>query len=357
MIWLHIFVYSSLFLYKFCDSYVFSQKKIQLIPPKYRNYQPLPLLPSRFDDAVEKVIYTVPEYLVDLISKRKHLRLSVNEVAMLTGNNFDTVRRDLMSIAALTNARLEVTNDGDILYSFPMNIDNVLRRKSINYKIRKSYETIAPYVSYTYRASFGVCLIASLVLVMIAMITASASISSSSSSSSSNDDNRKTDHHHSSTRINFHLLFDIGDFFRFYQYTSAGSNRGFIPTGQMSSNAFLPAIYSVLFGDGNPNATKQQTLYQLASQYIVSRQGVVTAEELALFTQDLSTYFPTSIRRSTTTNSNSNNNGNPDNTLAVGIDSLVESGVLPILLKFRGQPIVTEDGYILYHFPVRFNCI
>jgi hypothetical protein len=43
--------------------------------------------------------------------------------------------------------------------------------------------------------------------------------------------------------------------------------------------------------------------------------------------------------------------------VTVGIDSLVESGVLPILLKYRGQPIVTEDGYILYHFPVRFNCI
>ena len=46
---------------------------------------------------------------------------------------------------------------------------------------------------------------------------------------------------------------------------------------------FLESVFSYIFGDGNPNQQIEQKRLKLASQYIRSRNGAVTAEELAPF--------------------------------------------------------------------------
>lgn len=46
---------------------------------------------------------------------------------------------------------------------------------------------------------------------------------------------------------------------------------------------FLEAIFSVVFGDGDPNAAFEGARWRAAGAYVTARGGVVTAEELALF--------------------------------------------------------------------------
>ncbi|KAK4480826.1 hypothetical protein RD792_011677 [Penstemon davidsonii] len=85
---------------------------------------------------------------------------------------------------------------------------------------------------------------------------------------------------------------------------------------------FIESIFSFVFGDGDPNQGIEEERWKLIGQYIASNGGVVTAEELAPYLDLEST-------------------ANMDD----------ESYILPVLLRFDGQPEVDEEGNILYRFP------
>jgi hypothetical protein len=90
---------------------------------------------------------------------------------------------------------------------------------------------------------------------------------------------------------------------------------------------FLEAIFSFVFGDGDPNEDFDRKRWQAIGRYIQSRGGTVVAEELAPFL-DLK---PTADRGSRVT-----------------VD---ESYMLPVLARFNGRPEVDDAGQILYVFP------
>ncbi len=73
-----------------------------------------------------------------------------------------------------------------------------------------------------------------------------------------------------------------------------------------------------MFGDGNPNARLKEDRWQYIAQLIRANGGVVTAEQLAPYTD-----------------------ADPKN----------EDGVLPVLVRFDGRPEVTDSGNIVYLFP------
>ena len=77
---------------------------------------------------------------------------------------------------------MAVTNDGDILYSFPRNVRSILQQRSLGQKVRTTYAAASPFLFYLLRASFGVALLASL------LALGSAFVVVSSSSRSSDDD-------------------------------------------------------------------------------------------------------------------------------------------------------------------------
>nr|GLL17946.1 uncharacterized protein At5g03900, chloroplastic [Ipomoea trifida] len=85
---------------------------------------------------------------------------------------------------------------------------------------------------------------------------------------------------------------------------------------------FIESVFSFVFGDGDPNQGIEEERWKLIGQYIASNGGVVTAEELAPYL-DVET-----------------SNKTDD-----------ESYVLPVLLRFDGQPEIDEEGNILYRFP------
>jgi hypothetical protein len=84
---------------------------------------------------------------------------------------------------------------------------------------------------------------------------------------------------------------------------------------------FLEAIFSFLFGDGNPNADLEETRWRAIASVIRRQRGVIISEQLAPF---LDPAKPGAIQ---------------------------EEEVLPALLRFNGQPHVSPDGDLVYAFP------
>jgi hypothetical protein len=92
-------------------------------------------------------------------------------------------------------------------------------------------------------------------------------------------------------------------------------------------SGIFESIYSYIFGDGDPNRSVEAARLREASKVIRKNGGAVTAEQLAPFCDV----------------------DDPDE---LGDKFLVEEGfVLPIVSQLGGEPVVTDDGDIVYIFP------
>lgn len=96
---------------------------------------------------------------------------------------------------------------------------------------------------------------------------------------------------------------------------------------EQERSGIFEGIYSYIFGDGDPNRTVEAARLREASKVIRQNDGAVTAEQLAPFCDV----------------------DDPDE---LGDKFLVEEGfVLPIVSQLGGEPVVTDDGDIVYLFP------
>jgi len=86
---------------------------------------------------------------------------------------------------------------------------------------------------------------------------------------------------------------------------------------------FLEAVFSFLFGDGNPNADLEERRWQAIATVIRNNGGAVAAEQVAPYLDDLGT----------------------------GYNREYEDYMLPVLSRFNGRPEVSPEGQIVYHFP------
>ncbi|GFH13134.1 uncharacterized protein HaLaN_08958, partial [Haematococcus lacustris] len=95
---------------------------------------------------------------------------------------------------------------------------------------------------------------------------------------------------------------------------------------------FVEAIFSFVFGDGDPNAKFDEQRWTALATLIQQRGGVVTAEEMAPFL-DPPAVDPQALASGSAAYSD-------------------ESFVLPALIRFGGEPFVDEgSGALLYRFP------
>ncbi|KAL9315636.1 hypothetical protein ACSQ67_016637 [Phaseolus vulgaris] len=157
---------------------------------------------------------------------------------------------------------------------------------------------------------------------------------------------------------------------------------------------FIESVFSFVFGDGDPNQGIEEERWKLIGQYIASNGGVVAAEELAPYLDidsmeglKTSRYdmiqpfvmrlcnFTLDWHDSRTISALGGKCGSVPNIRVGGRSSLKsckqeivveqvvsrgldkhctnddESYILPVLLRFDGQPDVDEKGNILYRFP------
>ncbi|KAI0563848.1 hypothetical protein FGB62_33g194 [Gracilaria domingensis] len=251
----------------------------------------------------------VSEPVLRAVEASRQLRQTVPDIAARCGLSVADVATQAAKLAALTRTPIDVTDTGDLAYRFPSNVRGLLRAASLRAKLRMAWQTVFPPLYSAVRLAFGALLILSIVVTFVAIAVLGSAASSS-------DDDRR------SSRSNFMpVRFFAPDIFDIIWYSRA--TRHYRREKSPDEMSFLEAVYSFVFGDGDPNADVETRRYRTIAAIIRSNKGAVTAEQLAPYLDP--TY----------------NDGNV-------VD---ESFVLPVLQRFNGHPEVTEDGDIIYVFP------
>ncbi|XP_044483025.1 uncharacterized protein At5g03900, chloroplastic [Mangifera indica] len=240
-------------------------------------------------------------------------RVTIGDVASKAGLTLSQAQKALQALAADTDGFLEVSDEGDVLYVFPKDYRAKLAAKSFRIKVEPLVEKAKAGAEYLIRVSFGTALIASIVIVYTTIIAALLS-------SRSDEDNRGRRSRSYGTGFTFYVNpFDMFWYWDPYYYR----RRRVRADDDDNKMNFVESIFSFVFGDGDPNQGIEEERWKLIGQYIASSGGVVTAEELAPYLDVQS----------------------------AGSIMSDESYILPVLLRFDGQPEIDEEGNILYRFP------
>lgn len=258
---------------------------------------------------------------VETLSRRQP-RQTVADIAATAGISLSSASDEAVKLASLTGAAIDVSDAGDLAYKFPSDVRAVLRGRSARAAAAMFWRRIAPAVFTAARVGFGALLVLSIVITFVALAVLSAA-------STRDDDNRRGD----SRSMSFfgpRLFFgpDIFDII-FYSQRSAARRRYYEQYGGETEKeegmSFLEAVYSFVFGDGDPNVDFDDRRWRNVAAVIRANRGAVTADQLAPLLDPPPMSSSSSV-----------------------VD---ESFMLPALTRFQGCPEVTDDGDIVYVFP------
>jgi len=240
-------------------------------------------------------------------------RVTVGDVAAQSGLELNFAQQGLLALASEAGGNLQVAESGDVVYLFPKNFRSILRNKYWQLRWQQTWSKIWQVLFYIIRISFGIVLIASILLMLVAIITIYIAMNSS------NDDREGGRGGSFGGGFYFMPRFWIGDIFWWFDpgYNSRRRQRKRQAAGNYQMN-FLEAVFSFLFGDGNPNADLEETRYSTIGAVIRSNKGAVTGEQIAPYVDET----------------------DED-----------ENYMLPVLSRFNGYPEVSPQGEIIYYFP------
>ncbi|BAZ50260.1 hypothetical protein NIES4103_28760 [Nostoc sp. NIES-4103] len=237
-------------------------------------------------------------------------RVTIGDVATQAGLNVAEAGQGLLTLASDAGGHLQVAETGDIVYQFPRNFREILRKKYLQLQLQEWWKKLWGIIFYLIRIFFGIFLIASIALIIITIII----ITTANSDRDSN--NRDS---------NFG-----GGFFFFpdlFWYLSPNYDTHYQERRQtrhhQSNLNFFEAVFSFLFGDGNPNANLEERRWQEIAAVIRSHRGAVVAEQIAPYLDDIGEVYRQEY----------------------------EDYMLPVLIRFNGQPTVSPEGQIVYYFP------
>ncbi|WP_346290512.1 hypothetical protein [Sphaerothrix gracilis] len=251
-------------------------------------------------------------------------RVTVGDVATQAGLNVQVAQSDLLALASETQAHLQVSEAGEIAYEFPRNFRGILQSKYWRLRLQQTWEKVWSVLFYLIRISFGILLLASIALIFI---TIAILLIAMNSSRSDNDNGGGFGGSRGGGGgfIFVPRLWFGPDLFWFFHY-----DRGYrrqqparARTRTHSELNFFEAIFSFLFGDGDPNADLEERRWQTIGTVIRNSGGVVVAEQIAPYLDDL----------------------------GEGWSKEYEDYMLPVLSRFNGQPEVTPGGSLVYRFP------
>lgn len=249
-------------------------------------------------------------------------RVTVGDVATQAGLNVNLAQGGLLALASDAGGHLQVSETGEIAYLFPKNFRAVLRNKFLRLRLKEWWEKIWGVLFYLIRISFGIILLLSIVLIFVTialiLVAASASRDSNDSGGGSNDSG--------GGGMVFMPHFWFGpDLFWFFDpyYDDRSQRRRVVSRSDKRQMNFLESVFSFLFGDGNPNADLEERRWQEIATVIRNNRGAVTAEQIAPYLDEV----------------------------GEGYSKEYEDYMLPVLTRFNGQPEVSPDGEIVYHFP------
>ncbi|BAY74029.1 hypothetical protein NIES25_04370 [Nostoc linckia NIES-25] len=238
-------------------------------------------------------------------------RVTVGDVATQAGLNVAEANQGLLALASEAGGHLQVADSGDIVYLFPKNFRTILRNKYFQLRLQEWWKKVWNVLFYLIRISFGIFLTVSIALITITII-----IIITAANSDRDGDNRSSN--------------SGGGFFYFpnlFWYFSPDYGTHYPQRRderrQQSDLNFFEAVFSFLFGDGNPNANLEERRWQEIGTVIRNNRGAVVAEQISPYLDDIGEEYQRDY----------------------------EDYMLPVLTRFNGQPSVSEQGQIVYYFP------
>ena len=254
-------------------------------------------------------------------------KVTVADVASAAGVDLQTASTNVRDMAYLTGAAIIVSESGELLYDFGRRPSARLASVSARASISQTWKKISPYFAKGTRITFGLALFASLAVIFLTLTLASGVFSAASS-----DEEERGGGGVGGGMFHAHSFFGPSIWIMPQPYYSYGYNDPYSgaeyyeePRRKMS---FFEAVYSFVFGDGNPNYRLDERRYQSIAQVIRDNDGAVVAEQLAPYLETPESWFQRSP------------------------DSLVvdEAFVGPVLTRFNGHAEVTDQGDIVYVF-------
>ena len=246
-------------------------------------------------------------------------RVTTGDVVKHTGIRLEAARSELLELANRTGGHLQVTDTGELIYALPQDFRQILLRKSVRLQFQDWIDRVGKVAFSLIKMSFGVLLITSIGVVYLAILAITlAAIFGSDGADCSGD------------------YGDGGGICVLDIFNWGGNNSSPMTTTELieSESAirpktrrkplnFLEAVFSVLFGDGDPNADLERRRWSYIGNLIHRQQGVAIGKQIAPFLDDLGR----------------------------GFDREYENYMLPVLTKFNGIPEVSPTGQLVYHFP------
>jgi hypothetical protein len=243
-------------------------------------------------------------------------RVTCGDVVTHTGIHLELARSGLLTLTSETGGHLQVTDTGEVVYVLAPDFRQVLQRKYVRLQFKAWFDRIWSIGFYLIKISFGILLISSISVVYLAILAITlAAIFGTEGGADCCD-------------CGDSCVLDI------FNWGGNSSTTTTIPIATESTPTirpktqrkclnFLEAVFSVLFGDGNPNADLEQRRWNYIGNLIHRQQGVAIGEQIAPYLDDL----------------------------GQGFDREYENYMLPVLTKFNGIPEVSPTGELVYHFP------
>lgn len=260
----------------------------------------------------------VPNPTIMQAVERLDYRVTVGDIAAQAGLDINLAQQGLLALASDAGGHLQVAESGEVVYLFPKNFRNILRNKFFRLRLKEWWARVWRVLFYLIRISFGIVLLVSIVLIVVAI----ALIVMAMNSSRDNDNDSG-----SSGGIFLPNFWFTPDFFWIF-YPNYYDDRPY-ERRRRSRNAeanqlnFLEAIFSFLFGDGNPNADLEERRWQTIGTVIRNHRGAVVAEQISPYLDEV----------------------------GQGYGYEYEDFMIPVLSRFNGRPEVSPEGSIVYHFP------
>ena len=249
-------------------------------------------------------------------------QVSVGDVAASAGLEINQAQQGLLALASVAGGHLQVSESGEIAYLFPQNFRSILRNKNWRLRWQEWWAKVWHILFYLIRISFGIVLIISIFLMLATIAILIITVQSQSDS----DNNSGGSNNSSSGGFFLPRFWFSPDIFWLFDpgYSNRYSRRQKGSHSASSENklSFLAAVFSFLFGDGNPNHDLEERRWQDIGTVIRNHGSAVIAEQIAPYLDEIEV-------------------GTLEN----------EDYMLPVLTRFNGYPEVSPQGQIIYYFP------
>jgi hypothetical protein len=244
--------------------------------------------------------------------KRQKKGSTAADIVAATGLPINTVKELVPKAADEYGGRLEVTESGEILYSFPQGFAS--RYRGLGPSARKMLDSIAKALAATGKCLFKIWIMVMLVgyfLLFMAIALASLFLSMAGSSRSSSSRGGSM---HFSMSI-FNLIIRLW----FYSELTKSLNPSSQPFRKnKSARPLHQSIFSFVFGDGNTDTNWKEEEKKAFVSFLQENRGVISLPELMALN---------------------------------GLNSLeAEAEIIALCAEFGGLPEATPDGTVVYRF-------